>query len=115
MRHSRLRLPGIDIIGRSNMATTFPMYSMSLTSNTTPSVLSINNIILEPDHTDDFSSDHFKIYLYDNVNEVINYDQFLEYFVPTTLQLISNKSQFSFTDLSVLSIKNKLEPYLIYK
>ena len=114
MRHSRLRLPGIDIIGRSNMATTFPMYSMSLTSNTAPSVLSINNIILEPDHTDDFSSDHFKIYLYDNVNEVINYDQFLEYFVPTTLQLISNKSQFSFTDLSVLSIINKLEPYLIY-
>ena len=114
MRHSRLRLPGMDMIGRANMATTFPMYSMALTSNTARTHLGINNILVQPNHAPDFTSDHFKIYSYDNEGTPINYDEFLEYFVPTTLQLISNKPQFSFTDLSISSIINKLEPYLIY-
>jgi hypothetical protein len=114
MRHSRLRLPGLDMVGRANMGTTCPIYSMALTSNTAPTTLSINNIHIQPNHAIDFASDHFKIYMYDNQEASINYDQFLEYFVPTTLQLISNKSQFSFTDLSISSVINKLEPYLIY-
>ena len=114
MRHSRLRLPSMDMVGRANMGTTFPIYSMALTSNTTPTVLGINNIHIQPNHSNDFESDHFKIYSYDNQGSPINYDQFLEYFVPTTLQLISIKPQFSCTDLSTLSVINKLEPYLIY-
>lgn len=114
IKHSGVRLPSTNMIDRSNMASTVPMYSKLLNSNTNPTTLTINDIQSNPAHYETFTSNHFKHYSYNNEMAPINYDQFLEYFIPPTSKLIANKSLFSFTDLSIKSMINKLEPYLVY-
>ena len=113
MRHSRIRLPGTDMLGRANMALTFPSYSRVLTMKTPITSLISDNINV-PIEGDEFAGEHFKHYAYSG-NEVINYSQFLDYFIPPTKSIIeTKKNKLSHGHLSVVSIASELEPYLIY-
>ena len=111
MKHSRLRLPGTDTIGRSNMALMFPSYSRILTSKTPITSLISDNINV-PIVGNTFMGDHFKQYSYSG-DEVLNYSQFLDYFIPSTQDIIA-KHKLSQEHLSIVSIVSELEPYLIY-
>lgn len=113
MNHSRLRLPGTDMVGRANMALTFPSYSFMLTMKTPVTSLISDNIGV-PIVGDDFGMNHFKHYSYSG-NQPISYSQFLDYFIPTTHTIIkTHKNRQSRPHLSVASMVSELEPYLIY-
>ena len=112
MKHSRLRLPGTNMIGRSNMALMFPSYSRILTSKTPITTLISDNINV-PVIGNNFTGEHFKQYSYSG-DEVLNYSQFLNYFIPPTQDIIESTNHKSQEHLSVVSIVSELEPYLIY-
>lgn len=113
MRHSRLRLPGTDMLGRANMGLTFPIYSWMLTMKT-PITSLISDNINAPISGDDFAGDNFKHYSYSG-NQSITYPQFLDYFIPSTNSIIeSKKNKLSLGHLSFFSIASELEPYMIY-
>ena len=110
MRYSRIRLPGTDMIGRANMATVYPSYSRLLTAKTPISNLMIDNI--QAPHNEVLGT-HFKKYAY-NGNDPITYEELLDYFIPTTKQIIEHQKKEISTNLSLISVMTELEPYLVY-
>jgi hypothetical protein len=113
MTHSKMRLPGTDMVGRANMALAFPSYSRLLTLKTPITSLITDNLNV-PMVGDIFADEHFKHYSYSG-DQQVSYSQFLDYFIPTTHSIIeSKKNKLSPGHLSVFSIASELEPYFIY-
>jgi hypothetical protein len=112
--YSKVKLAGTDALTRANLGCTIPIFSKLLTNKTPITSLKIDNIRapLEPDR--EFIGKFFKEYSYIG-DQNVSYDQFLDYFIPTTSTIIeNNKNKFSYKHLSLSSILNELEPYSIY-
>ena len=113
-KYSRVKLAGTDMIARANLGVTVPMFSRLLDKSTQITSLKIDNIDAPSDLDQDFSGKFFKEYSYIG-NETVSYDEFLDYFIPTTANIIEkNKNRFSFKHLTVSSIMSELEPYSLY-
>lgn len=113
-KYSRVKLAGTDMITRANLGVTVPMFSRLLDKSTQITSLKIDNIHAPADLDQDFSGKFFKEYSYIG-NENISYDEFLDYFIPTTANIIEkNKNKFSFNHLTISSVMAELEPYSLY-
>jgi hypothetical protein len=113
-KYSRVKLAGTDMVTRANLGVTVPMFSRLLNKSTQITSLKIDNINAPADSDQDFSGKFFKEYSYIG-NETVSYDEFLDYFIPTTANIIEkNRNRFSFKHLTVSSVMAELEPYSLY-
>lgn len=113
-KYSRVKLAGTDMITRVNLGVTVPMFSRLLDRSTQITSLKIDNIHAPTDLGRDFSGKFIKEYSYIG-NEAVSYDEFLDYFIPSTANIIeNNKNRFSFKHLTMSSVMTELEPYSLY-
>jgi hypothetical protein len=113
-KYSRVKLAGTDMITRVNLGVTVLMFSRLLDRSSQITSLKIDNIHAPTDLGKDFSGKFIKEYSYIG-NEDVSYDDFLDYFIPTTGNIIeNNKNRFSFKHLTMSSIMTELEPYSLY-
>lgn len=113
LKHSKIHLPGTDMVSRASLGLYCPNYSMLLKAKTPITTLIIDNINAPLNPDKEFVGTHYKQYLY-NGDERIEYGQFLDYLIPSNKQIIENNKTHILQKLSVMTLINELEPYLIY-
>ena len=120
VRFSQVNLPGSSILVKSNLSLHFLNYWQLLKENTKYTVVDINSLDNEIEHTDTNFIDNIKNYVLnlsikpDKLTNLEIYNEFLKVVIPKTRVLFKLVKKYIKGRLSMVDVINYLEPFLIY-